>query len=428
MHEFNGCNRTDPAKSRVIRAPARDVRRELGSDVPTSACPSRVFPTRVDRRCVDRTDRGPAWAGRQHRVGPARTRGIRAELDRSVIPAGRSPSGHLHRPPAGSLITRRPRTATTAARGRTVVPEDPMRAATLRAGIVLVVLALIWALPIPSTYVGGIGNYQVTSWGVYGWRYSYHLESGFGIAGVDSHTTFNYLPGLILTGVAFVLVGVFGGRWVSGRRAAGRLVFLIPATLLVVSIWWPDVGGVSGGAGGGVRVFPRVVRLPDGTPRCFRTPRVPTTTRAGQGVADPEPEWGTRDGGREPLRVDGGLGAGGPAVRRRRVDRAHQDEGRGGFTLPAHMISVTPAGSLPVQHEVAEPAVQRVVGLDDVHDDADVVAVLAHQQLGRRRGLPQKRRYCSSSGGERGPVLRELVCACTVRGTDPTCGICEPSS
>ena len=50
-------------KSRVIRAPARDVRRELGSDVPTSACPPRVFPTRVDRRLA-RQNRSRTCVGR----------------------------------------------------------------------------------------------------------------------------------------------------------------------------------------------------------------------------------------------------------------------------------------------------------------------------------------------------------------------------
>jgi hypothetical protein len=123
-----------------------------------------------------------------------------------------------------------------------------------RVGIVLLVLAGVWGLPVPSTYVGGIGNYDVWSWGLYGWLRVYHLQAGFGF-GLVGPVRHEYALGLILTVAASLLVTLFGACWALGRgpRRSGLLVFVTPAVLLVVGLWWPDVYGVHGGGGSDYR-------------------------------------------------------------------------------------------------------------------------------------------------------------------------------
>jgi hypothetical protein len=129
-----------------------------------------------------------------------------------------------------------------------------MRARALRGGIVLLGLALLWSLPYPSSYMGGRGSYDVWSWGLYGWIRVYKLQSGFFFGSVEPvHNT--YTLGLSLTVVASVLVALFGAWWVWAPEGGGRkqkmsglLIFLIPASLSVIELWWPDVNGVSGSA------------------------------------------------------------------------------------------------------------------------------------------------------------------------------------
>lgn len=128
-----------------------------------------------------------------------------------------------------------------------------MRAQILRATIVLLVLTLLWALPVPSLYVGGIGNYRVWNWGLYGWLKSYDLKSGF-FAASSGAKYITFTTGLLVTiGASVFVIGV-GACWVWAwkknvhkQQHSGLLVFLIPAVFWVIQIWWPDVYGIAGG-------------------------------------------------------------------------------------------------------------------------------------------------------------------------------------
>lgn len=131
-----------------------------------------------------------------------------------------------------------------------------MRVGIVRAVIVCLCLAVLWGLPIPSEYVGGVGNYDVMTWGLYGWIKFYTLQGSFGVVplGPVEH---HYPLGLILTIIGTVLVAGVGIGWVVSRRSEerrqrllGLLVCLIPAILWVVEVWWPDVYSMGGGAEG----------------------------------------------------------------------------------------------------------------------------------------------------------------------------------
>jgi hypothetical protein len=130
-----------------------------------------------------------------------------------------------------------------------------MRGRTQRIVIVLFVLALLWiGLPVPGTYPGGPGNYDVWCWGLYGWV---RVFKGGGILGPQVHTVYS-ATGLAFTAAGSVLVAAVGALWARGgrgQRAAGFLVFLAPAALFVAQLWWPAVIGLSGGAGGSYQYF-----------------------------------------------------------------------------------------------------------------------------------------------------------------------------
>jgi hypothetical protein len=125
-----------------------------------------------------------------------------------------------------------------------------MRGRAARVAVVLLLLALLWVgLPVPFTYVGSICNYDVRSWGLYGWVKEFCGESIFGR---QSHTVYPAY-GLAITVVASALAAAAGGLWSRGgrgQRAAGLLLFLAPAALLVAQLLGPAAIGVNGGGGG----------------------------------------------------------------------------------------------------------------------------------------------------------------------------------
>lgn len=121
-----------------------------------------------------------------------------------------------------------------------------MKAPLSRSATILVLLVLLWASPWYKLYVGGPGNYDVTTWGLYDWAEERQPQASIFRQISPEPTRSVKGLGLTLTVIATVGLLCFGAPWVGSTRASprnqlrwGLLALGTVAACWVVYVWWP---------------------------------------------------------------------------------------------------------------------------------------------------------------------------------------------